>query len=94
MRNMDITPGTLDKPKKFGLFDAWTGTWLGTTEAPSTYDDREIAQIAAQTMAVRLQVPPTQIKVQPFTSADTRVENIKPAISAEEALKKLCEDDA
>lgn len=90
---MDIELGTLEHPKKFGLFDIKERTWMGTQQAPLTYDDRQIAQIAAQVMCERLEVPMGRIKVEPFTGANVKGEDVKPKVSAEEALRKVCGEE-
>ena len=92
MRNIerkDLKPGTRDNPKEWGLWDKKQNCWLGTTEAPYTWDDYEVARIAARVLAARMEVCGTSIEVQKFTSASRKIEDFKPHISAEKALFQL-----
>ena len=85
----DITPGTLANPKKYGLWDIKEQTWMGTTDGPLTYDQRDIAQIVAQVMCERLAVPLGRIKVEIFTQANVKVGDVTPKVSAAEAIRKV-----
>lgn len=91
--NVDITPGTREHPKEFGLFDVKDKSWIGTQDAALTYGDRVIAQIAAQVMCERLRFPMGRIQVEPFTGADVKGEDLHPIVSAEEALSNLCKEN-
>jgi hypothetical protein len=89
----DLTPGTLEHPKEFGIWDIENQTWMGTTECAFTFSKRVVAQAMAQVLAIRIEVPETQMRVIPFTSANVRVEDINPTISFEQAWKKVAGEE-
>jgi hypothetical protein len=82
----DLMPGTLEQPKRFGLLDTETNTWLGTADGPLTYDDHEIARLMRQIIAARIPCDPLRISVEPFTSATKKLDEIKPKNTLNQAM--------
>lgn len=82
----DIMPGTLTQPRKYGLLDTASGTWLGTADGPLTYDDEEFAKAMRQIMAARIPCSPLRISVEPFTSATRKLDEITPENTIEQAM--------
>jgi len=68
----DLTPGTLDRPKKWGLLDRDSSTWLGNDYGPLTYDGYDIARIAARLLAARLNSSPGHRQGIRFGEQETR----------------------
>jgi hypothetical protein len=88
----DLTPGTLDNPKKFGLFDIKTKTWMGSTVAPLTFGKHIVAQISAQLLCERMEVPLGRIVVKPYIDARKKVEDIHLNVSFEDAWERLTKE--
>lgn len=85
----DLVPGTLKHPKKFGIWDIENQTWMGSVDCPLTFGKRIPAQLMAQILAERLEVPATQMNVRPFTGANVKVEDINPTVSFDQAWGKV-----
>jgi len=85
----DITPGTLARSKKYGLFDTESDTWLGTADGPLTYDDEVTAKTMRQIMAARIPCSPLRISVEPFTSATRKLDEIPLQYTHDEAMDRI-----
>lgn len=73
---IDLTPGTLAHPKKWGLLDQDTDTWFGNSQGPMTYNNKQTAKAMRQIVAARIPCSPLRISVEPFTSATVKLDEI------------------
>ncbi len=85
----DYSPGTLHRPKMFGLLDRDTSTWMGSSVEPITYDNFEFALAKARVLGVQLKWSALRIIVQFFTSATRKKDDVEVFYSGEEALARL-----
>lgn len=88
---IDLTPGTLAYPKRFGLLDQDTDTWMGLDAGPLTYDDYDLARIAARLLAARMNWSPLRIEVKRYTKATVKLDDIKPVFTLDEAWRRIDE---
>ena len=85
----DLEPGTLKRPKEFGIWDTKDKTWMGTADCPLTYGKRTIAQISAQVMGERLGMPMARLMAKRFTGANVKGEDLTPTRSVKAAFKRV-----
>jgi len=86
---IDITPGTLENPKKWGMLDRDTNTWMGNSDGPLTYDDYNIARREARVTAARMDWSPLRVVAQLYTTATRKLDDVTPVRSSEEAQRLL-----
>ncbi len=85
----DPLPGTMDSPKLFGMLDCETDTWMGYDDGPLTYDNFEYLVYRARLLEAQLRWPASRIKVQFFTSATRKRDDVTIMYSVEEAMDRL-----
>ncbi len=85
----DYSPGTYEHPKMFGLLDRDTSTWMGSSEAPLTYDNFAFALVRARLIGVQLKWSALRIVVRFFTSTTKKLDDVEVAYSSDEALERL-----
>ncbi len=77
---------------KYGLFDTRDSLWIGSDDGPLTYDDRTLAQCAAQVVSMQLfgtdLSPRIQVKEYPEGPARLRDE-LPVKYDGETALRRI-----
>lgn len=80
-----LTP--TDEVKEWGLLDTSNNTWLGGKDGPFRFTEYDLARAQRQVLAARIPCPVTRISVEPFTSADRKLDEIALQNSEEEAMR-------
>lgn len=89
-RTRQLTPGTLERPKKWGIWDRDEKCWMGSSDGPLTYGPHWVARLAARLMAARLDYSPLSIQVKRYPKQKvSKKDDIRPAYSAEEAFRRI-----
>ena len=74
----------------FGIYDTETNCWIGNNDGPRTFDDKVLADIAAQIVACQLGHPVIRYRGQEYSPAPVRLRDVlEPRMTPEEALKRI-----
>lgn len=75
---------------RYGLYDIKDNCWLGNSEGPLLYEDQQLARIAARILDVRLGNPAGRTRAEEYLAeATTKLDDLQPKYSAEEAINRL-----